>query len=312
MRYYFLVFGVGFFLLAGCNSSPKNQQNPSGIPIIFETDMSTDVDDVGALAILHALEGDGKVNILAVCFNEVHKDGAAAIDAINTWYGRGNIPIGVYKGKLVDPHSSKYLTDLATTFPNDIPKVASRIPDALDVYINTLSGQPDQSVVIISVGFLNNLADLLVNHKELVAKKVKKLVLMGGKSADDRTWNISQHNLMSVSEKVYREWPTPIVITELGTKVYTGACLEDASWDNPVKMAWYRWFDNKFEGRSSWDEIAVLYTVYGTDLFNEEWNGSGYWSNGYSYSMKEGLRSYITPKLSNSEYQTIIDELMMK
>ena len=59
--------------------------------------MCLDVDDVGALAMLHAFADQGEVDILAVSFNEVHPSGVAAIDAINTWYGRGDIPIGTYK-----------------------------------------------------------------------------------------------------------------------------------------------------------------------------------------------------------------------
>ena len=77
--------------------------------IIYETDMCADVDDAGGLAILHALANKGEAEILAVCFNEVHPYGAPAIDAMNTWYGRGDIPIGIYKGHLDNPHGSGYL-----------------------------------------------------------------------------------------------------------------------------------------------------------------------------------------------------------
>lgn len=62
---------------------------------------------------LHGLQNEGKVNILAVCFNnEVHPSGAAVIDANNTWYGRGNIPVSVYKSRLSNPDRSLYLEDL--------------------------------------------------------------------------------------------------------------------------------------------------------------------------------------------------------
>ena len=38
---------------------------------------------------LPAMAGSmGEVDILAVNYNEVHPNGIAAIDAINTWYGR--------------------------------------------------------------------------------------------------------------------------------------------------------------------------------------------------------------------------------
>ena len=43
--------------------------------------MCLDVDDVGGIASLHALADDGEVELLAVCFNEVHPNGAAAIES---------------------------------------------------------------------------------------------------------------------------------------------------------------------------------------------------------------------------------------
>ncbi|HCK99779.1 MAG TPA: nucleoside hydrolase, partial [Candidatus Marinimicrobia bacterium] len=60
-----------------------------GVPVIFETDMTLDVDDVGALAVLHGLQTEGKVTILGVSYNEVHPLAPDAIDAINTYYHRG-------------------------------------------------------------------------------------------------------------------------------------------------------------------------------------------------------------------------------
>ena len=63
--------------------------------VIFETDMCLDVDDVGALAVLHGLQTEGNVNLLGVCYNEVHPLAPDVIDAINTYYDRGTIPIVV-------------------------------------------------------------------------------------------------------------------------------------------------------------------------------------------------------------------------
>ncbi len=75
--------------------------------------------DVGGRAVLHALANKGETEILAVMFNEVHPDGAAAIDAFNTWYGRGDIPVGAYRGPFPDPATSGFLHDLIT-FPHDL------------------------------------------------------------------------------------------------------------------------------------------------------------------------------------------------
>lgn len=68
-------------------------QNTQPKKIIYETDMCVAADDVGALALIHGLQNRGEAELLAVCLNATgDPDGAAAIDAINTWYGRGDIP----------------------------------------------------------------------------------------------------------------------------------------------------------------------------------------------------------------------------
>ena len=66
--------------------------------VIFDTDINSDNDDVAAAAILHALADVGQVEILAMGVVSRHPYSPACLDAINTYYGRGDIPIGVYKG----------------------------------------------------------------------------------------------------------------------------------------------------------------------------------------------------------------------
>jgi len=281
------------------------QDNPAK-KIIYETDMCADVDDVGGLAILHALANMGKAEILAVCFNEVHPFGAAAIDAINTWYGRGDIPVGIYKGTLNRPDGSGYLEHVAK-FPHDLEKKDA--PSALDVYRQVLSQQPDSSVTIVSVGFTNNLNDLLIAEPDLVAQKVKELVQMAGLHNDG--FNLTRHNLVSSSENVIRNWPTPLVISQEGSSIHTGDNLKTAPEENPVREAFYRYFGNEFRGRPSWDEMAVLYGVRGlSSYFYERTSGTGSLPNGYIWQMNPGIRSYLSNRLSNSSFEHIIEQLM--
>ncbi|MCD6441827.1 MAG: T9SS type A sorting domain-containing protein [Candidatus Marinimicrobia bacterium] len=274
--------------------------------IIYETDMCADVDDAGGLAILHALANNGEAEILAVCFNEVHPFGAPAIDAMNTWYGRGDIPIGIYKGQLDNPHGSGYLEYVAG-FPHDLETADA--PSALDVYRQVLAEQPDSSVTIVSVGFLNNINDLLIAEPDLVARKVVELVQMAGVYNDG--FNLVQHNLVSVSENVIRNWPTPMVISQEGGSIYTGDNYQNAPEENPVREAFYRYFGGEYRGRPSWDEMAVLYGVRGlTTCFNEQTSGTGQLSNGYTWNMEPEFRSYLTDRYSNSTYKQIIEKLM--
>jgi len=282
----------------------------TGIPkkIIFETDMCLDVDDVGALAALYALANNGEVDLLAVCFNEVHPSGAAAIDAINTWYGRGDIPVGIYKKELADPDKSDYL-DALKKFPHDLDNESAL--SAVDVYTKVLSKQDDKSVTIVSVGFLNNLSDLLKAEPDLVAQKVNKLVVMGGVNNDG--FNLSRHNLVSASEYVIRNWPSPLVISQPGSRILTGEKLENSPQDNPVREAYYQFFNSYFCGRPSWDQIAVLYGVRGlSDYFSEITEGTGSLRNGYKWQMKFGHRSYLKKRLENESYVQTIENLMLE
>ena len=296
-------------LAAGPAAHADEAAMPHDTPrIILETDITFDVDDVGALAVLHALADDGRTEILAVNYNEVHPNGAAAIDAINTWYGRGDIPVGVYRGELADPDSSRYL-DRVATFPQNA--TADGAPDALDVYRRVLVDQPDGAVTIVSVGFLNNLAHLLRAEADLVAGKVGQLVVMGGRHNDG--FNLVRHGLVETTQEVIENWPTPLAITDYGGRVRTGVALADAPPGNPVREAYFRWFGGKFEGRSSWDQVAVLYAVYGSgDWFEDVASGTGSLRNGYSWGLKSGWRTYVAPRRSQDEFASLIDRLMVE
>ena len=76
--------------------------------MIFDTDIGSDCDDAGALAVLHALADAGEIRILGVIFSSgKNRYGVGTCDAINTYYGRGDLPLGQYQGSDVgDPRDS--------------------------------------------------------------------------------------------------------------------------------------------------------------------------------------------------------------
>ena len=70
--------------------------------IVFDTDMYTDYDDIGALAILHALADRGECELIAVGSN-TYGDGnksVAVCEIINAYYGCGNLPVVLSGGGL--------------------------------------------------------------------------------------------------------------------------------------------------------------------------------------------------------------------
>ena len=157
------------------------------VPIIFDTDMGGDCDDVGALFILQGAVERGEARLLAT-MGCVSADAIApALNAVNIWFGRPEIPVGTLKdtGFLAGPH---YTTELARRFPHRFA-TSKNYPDAVALYRQILSGEVDGSVVIAAVGPLRNLANLLksapdkqspLDGRSLVAKKVKRLDVMGG------------------------------------------------------------------------------------------------------------------------------------
>ena len=274
----------------------------TGVPkkVIYESDMCLDADDVGALAMLHGLANNNEVDLLAVCFNEVHPSGAAAIDAMNTWYGRGDIPVGIYKKDLPDPDESFYLDSLKK-FPHDLDHENAYA--ALEVYKSVLSKQPDKSVTIISVGFIVNLYDLLLEEPDLIARKVAELIIMGGPGGGG--FNLARHNTGAATQYLLANWPTPIVFTGVGTGIYTGAGLEKTPVENPIREAYYNFFNSNFCGRHSWDQISVLYGVRGISDYFTNLESVDRWNLG------PGMRSSFKTRLTKDEYAWIIEDLML-
>lgn len=249
------------------------------VRIIFDTDIESDVDDVGSVAVLHALANRGEAEILAMGVSARHEWSAPCLDALNTWFLRPDIPIGVVKGKGAGSNKSKYARAIAESYPHDL-KSSTDAPRAADLYRKVLAAQPDGSVVMVSVGFLTNFSDLLksmpdehspLNGIELVRRKVNSWVCMGAKHPEGREWNVFKD--AASSKHAIENWPTPIVFSgfEIGVEIQTGAGLKELARDWPVRRAYELY--NGITNRSSWDQTAVLYAVRGLrgqlkDLWN--------------------------------------------
>lgn len=253
------------------------------VKIVFDTDMANDCDDAGALAVLNALADLGEAEILAVVTNrkDPSNASAAACSAINTWYGRGDVPIGTDKdgAKTKNSNPSSYAPVLRDEFPHSA-KPDDEMPDALRVYREALAAQPDGSVVICSVGALSNLEDLLrsagddlspMTGGELIEAKVKHTVIMGGwfpRSSKPET-NIKLDPASAVT--VVNEWPGLIHWQgyEVGAAVINGAELKEVPPTNPVRRSYeLRPFPPGMaidRGKPAHDLTAVLFAVRGED-----------------------------------------------
>ena len=292
--------------------------------VILDTDFASDVDDAGALAVLHALADAGEVEILAVIVSDGGDEPShRAIDAINTYYGRPDVPIGVVAGA-APAFGSAYVTALATEFPNDIEDP----PAAIDLYREILAGEPDDSVTIVSVGYLTNLDALLLSPpddrsassgEELVAAKVRRWVAMGGYYPDsvghpfDAEFNFVEDATATLNSVA--DWPTPVVFSgwEVGEVVLTGAVLQaQTPPENPVREA-YRLF-NGGEDHRSWDLTAVLVAVRGAEGMFEVCAGRNVIGRGGSnvwQPVAEGPHGYLRIAVPAVEVAAVLDGLLI-
>jgi hypothetical protein len=129
------------------------------VKIIFDTDMESDVDDVGALAMLHVLADNGDAEILGTMVCSLNPWSVPTVDAVNTYFKRPDIPIGAVK-TLGVYRNSKYAKIIAEEYPHDIG-LGEEARVAISIYRKILNSQPDQSVVVFTFGYLTNLSYLL-------------------------------------------------------------------------------------------------------------------------------------------------------
>ncbi|HTE34083.1 MAG TPA: nucleoside hydrolase [Chryseolinea sp.] len=252
------------------------------VPVIFDTDIAPDYDDVGAIALLHALEDKGEAKILATMSCNTFETTAPTLSVFNTYFKRPDIPIGVTKAKLPNEKcSQEWAQAIIQKYPHSLSS-NDQAEDATVLYRKILAAQPDKSVTIITVGFFTNLANLLdsegdkyspLNGKDLAKKKVKQLVSMASGISKDgvsgREFNVFTD--APASKKVFREWPTPTILSgfEIGRIILTGIPLiNNASIQNsPVKDAFEIALTKGKEtaGHPSWDQTAVLAAVRGLE-----------------------------------------------
>lgn len=314
-----------FFI--GATSFHSNKAKPP-VPIIFDTDIAEDYDDVGALTILHVLADKGEAKILATISSNSFETTAPTISVLNDYFGRPDIPIGITKRKEPNrPCPQGWAQAIIQKYPHRLSS-NNEAREAVALYRELLSKQPDHSVTIVTVGFFTNIADLLssspdqyspLNGKDLVSKKVKQLVSMAAR-LDEGKNSGKEYNVcidLKASQKVFGEWSRPFMISpfEVGVKILTGIPLvKDSSIQNsPVKDAFTIALqkDKNETGRMSWDETAVLAAVRGTAPYFSVRKLNLQIQNDCSDTLIAGNRiSYLGFKMKPEEVQAVIEELM--
>ncbi|MCC5938240.1 MAG: nucleoside hydrolase [Lunatimonas sp.] len=285
----------------GCSSPQSDQAKLSyvlPVKIILDTDMGSDCDDAGAFAVLHRYADLGMAEIIGCIFSSGKVPfGAGIVEAINTYYGRPDIPIGAYHGTDVgDPVDKMTAEKLA----RDTAAFKNRIIYNTDAEEQTrlnrrlLAVQEDHSITYVTIGHTKGLYDLLVSEPddvspltgyELVSRKIDRWIAMGGVNANNEVreyfpdWNLFRNGTAAYSAYLIANFPRPAFFSDGGSQVMTGKSLLQTPGGNIVRTVYRDWLWNMFghtltDQRPSWDLIAVYFAVEGMGEFLKD-TGTG-------------------------------------
>ena len=281
-------------MLTACsNDDSDGPDTPGykGIPlVILDADIGSSTDDLFSLEILCRYDDLKKCKPLGVVVDREGESCAACADVMVTYFGHGDVPIGLVRDGIKDP---KVWIDYRDALPN--AKNAdgtlmfkhsisdySTLLDGWQLYRKLLAAQPDKSVSICSVGFLTCLAQLLESKGdeyssktgvELVRQKVKCVYVMGGVfgEAAEPDYNFSQGIVFS--KKVFELWPKDVDVIFSPAEVGDGIeykpeqVIADIDWTDahPIKQVYMKCECDT--GQKMWDPMAVINAVEGDVLF---------------------------------------------
>jgi hypothetical protein len=187
------------------------------VPLIIDTDMSFDVDDVLAVCMAHAMHDNNEAKLLAVLHDSGYPHGIGGASVLSHFYGHDDdVTLGAYKGPFgrdreSTPPGSKwrsgpYVPSLVAGWPAPV-RTSAEVDDAVSVYRRALAAASDRSVVIAAIGFATNLDALLrsrpdalspLNGTALVAAKVRRVAWQGG-------WYAARHQPHGLAERVPKD-----------------------------------------------------------------------------------------------------------
>jgi Inosine-uridine preferring nucleoside hydrolase len=311
------------------------RQLPAQVKIIFDTDFGVDADDLGALVMLLNFIDKQECQLLAIMSCNLEQYTVSAIDAVNRFYNHPDIPVATRKGQtsIEDWNYTKPLVDNL-----DYKLSYNDVPDATILYRRILDQSEDQSITIVTVGPLINIQNLLkseadsisiLDGKELIEKKVKEFVIMGGQfPTGENEWNFDGQ-MPGVTKYVIENISVPITFSgfELGDKIKTGRIFNTLEKDTPLYIGFMHfsqnapWIKENFKGEilnnSTFDQTAVLYAVRGgTGLYWDKIS-DGYCApdeKGGNRWIKDGTvrdHSYLKLKMPANRIAQQIDSMML-
>lgn len=299
------------------------------VNILIDTDMLTDCDDVAALAMLLNLEKRGDANILAVTVSSANELSAPTTQAVLEFYNRGDIPVGApAEGQGGFRNDSCFLKPITDEFPHTL-KTNRDAELGARVMRKALANAEDNSVKIVTIGYLTNLATLLKSKaddisefsgQELIDKKVNEWVCMAGNFPDDPA--IDNVNFTRDSDNALycvRNYKGRITFVgrEIGHNIFVGDDFHNLPKVHPLRRSYElhrgRWGEN-WDHHTA-DPSTVLYAVYGCAERFEIQSGSMTIHDDCSFEWNPIEKSdmyYLLQKQSRAKTAEEINDIIMR
>ena len=265
----------------------KSNYEQEDIRVIFDCDMGSSTDDLFALMMLYRYMDMKRCTLLGVVVDRMGRANADAVDVMNNYYGYPDIPIGLERDGVKDPHvyipyhNMAYArsTDGVPLFKRSVGDTGEYM-DGYKLYRKLLAAQPDKSVTIASIGFVTCLSRLLqsgpdeyspLSGVELVRRKVKNIYCMGGVFGDSFEHDYNFTAAIDYSLKFFELWPDDIDIVfspgEVGDPLYYSAAqiIKDMDWTSSHPIKWIYEFLTEDKFQKMWDPLAVINAVEGDD-----------------------------------------------
>lgn len=291
-----LFFGL---LLSAC--SENNEDSPQNDPqdttyIIYDTDIGSSTDDLFALGIIYYFANQKEYELIGGIVCRMGEEYVKLADLMNTYYGYGDIPMGVERNGVADPNVYIPYTGIADIKNEDGTPMFRRsiddyssLPDGWKLYRKLLAEHPDHSVKIISIGFVSSLDQLLnsgpdeystMTGVELVKQKVHSLYVMGGKFGEEGNskpgYNFGHKSAINFSIDFFDNWPqsVPIYFSPSLPGDYLDyspeEVISDLSWidKNPIKQTYLNYDCNT--GQRMWDVYPALMALSGVEKYIDE------------------------------------------
>jgi len=179
-------------ILAVCLGAPRIEcgcaETTAPLRVILDADLDSDVDDVGALAMLMNLHNRGLIELIGVIITSDDPFAPSCARVLLDHFGTKEIPIGFLKHQSRLTQHSRYTRKLVEEF-SVTPMAWQSAEDAAPIYRKLLADSPDASVALITIGHLSSLQALLKSAPDaysqltgidLAHQKIRRWICMGG------------------------------------------------------------------------------------------------------------------------------------